>query len=92
MLFNCSPYTVDRFAGDVNTQLTIFNSKLFCPGTSGVNAFSFTWAGQNNWLSPPISRVLRVLEKIRADGATATLIVPWWESDTAQYHLFLAYE
>jgi len=74
------PCTVNRFADDRNTQLGILNSKVFCPGTSGVDAFSFTWAGENNWLCPSISLILRVLEKVRADRATATLIVPWWES------------
>jgi len=59
-------HTVDRFANDSNTQLAILHSKVFCPGTSGVDAFSFTWAGQNNWLCPPITLVLRVLEKVVA--------------------------
>ena len=74
------PHTVDRFADDKNAHLASFNSKVFCPGTSGVDAFRFSWVGQNNWLCPPISLILRVLEKVRTDRATATLVVPWWES------------
>ena len=74
------PHTVDRFADATNAHLPIFNSKVFCEGTSGVDAFSFSWAGHNNWLCPPISLVLRTLEKVRADNATAMLIVSWWES------------
>jgi hypothetical protein len=74
------PHTVDRFADENNAQLSVFNSKRLCPGTSGVDAFAFSWADENNWLCPPIDLVLRVLEKVRADKATATLVVPWWES------------
>jgi hypothetical protein len=74
------PHTVDRFADNENCQIPIFNSRVFCPGTSGVDAFSLSWADQNNWLCPPIGSILRVLEKVRADGAVATLIVPQWES------------
>ena len=70
------PHTVDRFADEWNAQLPIFNSRVFCTGTSGVDAFSLSWACQKNWLCPLITLVLRVLEKVRADRATATLIVP----------------
>jgi len=72
--FTINMDTVDLFADDRNTQLAIFNSKVFSPGTSGVDAFSFTWTGQNNWLCPPNSLVLRVLEKVRTYMATATLM------------------
>lgn len=74
------PHTIDRFADENNAQLMVFNSKKPCSGTCGVDAFSFSWADENNWLCPPIASVLRVLEKVRADRATATLVVPWWES------------
>ena len=36
----------------------------------GVDAFMFCWAGQNNWLCPPIALILRVLEKVKTDRAT----------------------
>lgn len=78
--FIWGPHTVDRFANDQNTQLSVFNSNSNCPGTSGVDAFAFRWAGQNNWLCPPITLVWRAFEKVQRDRAVATLVVPWWES------------
>ena len=35
------PFTCDRFADQFNTKLKTFNSKYWCPGTSGVDAFAF---------------------------------------------------
>ena len=74
------PHTVDRFADNLNAHLPVFNSDRLCVGTAGVDAFSFSWTGQNNWLCPPVSLILRVLDKVKADKAVATLVVPWWES------------
>ena len=74
------PHTVDRFANNQNAQLPVFNSKVSCPGTAGVDAFTFTWAGHNNWLCPPLTLVWRAFEKVHRDQAVATLVVPWWES------------
>lgn len=66
------PHTVDRFANHENSQLLVFNSKRSCPGTSGTDAFSFNWADGNNWLCPPISLILRAIDKVRSDLAMTT--------------------
>ena len=47
------PHSVDRFANHENTQLPRFNSRFWCPGTEAVDAFSVSWAGENNWLVSP---------------------------------------
>ena len=51
------PYTVDRFADDKNTKLSVFNSKFYCPGTAAVNAFTENWHNENNWICPPVKLI-----------------------------------
>jgi hypothetical protein len=48
------PHTIDRFASDYNTTC-VFNSKYWCPGTTGINAFDQHWGQENNWIVPPPS-------------------------------------
>ena len=74
------PHSVDRFANHENTQLPRFNSRFWCPGTEAVDAFSVSWAGENNWLVPPIFLIPRVLNHMVALGGRATLVVPAWPS------------
>jgi hypothetical protein len=73
-------HTVDRFANHYNNRILRFNSRFWVPETEAVNAFSCSWAGENNWLVPPISivpQVINYLEKCKAKG---TLIIPNWPS------------
>ena len=49
------PFSVDRFANNLNKKVNKFNSKHFCPGTSHVSAFTDDWSRDHNWLCPPIS-------------------------------------
>ena len=74
------PHTVDRFADGTNTKLPVFFSRFLTPGTSGVDAFSVSWEGENNWLVPPIYLVPRVIQHCVASGAVGTLVVPKWPS------------
>ena len=53
----CGPFTVDRFANNLNRKLNCFNSKYYCRGTSHVNAFTNDWSNDLNWLCPPISSI-----------------------------------
>eukprot|EP00732_Lithocolla_globosa_P002443 Lithocolla_globosa_v1_NODE_1602_length_2456_cov_9.681383.p1 type:complete len:271 gc:universal NODE_1602_length_2456_cov_9.681383:2168-1356(-) len=57
----CGPFKVDRFASDRSAQLPVFNSRWYCPGTSGVNAFSLDWHGVSNWVHAPFSLIHTVL-------------------------------
>ena len=63
-----------------NTQLPCFNSRFWCPGTEAVDAFSVSWAGENNWLIPPIFLIPKVLNHMVAFASHATLVVPAWPS------------
>lgn len=74
------PHSFDRFADDLNTKLPRFNSKFWCPHTTGVDAFSSNWFGENNWLVPPIYLVPKLLRHLKVCAASGTLIVPDWPS------------
>lgn len=74
------PYTFDRFAQDYNAKCNKFNSKFWCTGTSGINAFSVSWDGENNWLVPPPRLVPHTINKMIQDKGSHTLIVPEWTS------------
>ena len=74
------PFTVDRFSDDLNKKLRHFNSRYYVPGTSGVNAFTMNWAGENNWLCPPVPLIPAVIRHLRICGARGTLFVPVWPS------------
>ena len=74
------PFTIDRFADSNNTKLIKFNSKFWSPNSSGVDAFAYSWVGENNWLVPPIYLITRCLRYIQHRRVKATLIVPYWPS------------
>ena len=42
------PHSVDRFANSHNRKLLRFLSRFWNPGSEGVDAFCFDWAGENN--------------------------------------------
>ena len=74
------PHTVDRFADSTNTQLQRFNSRYWSPGTEAVDAFTVNWAGENNWLCPPVSLIPRVLRHAQNCNANCTIVMPAWPS------------
>ena len=86
------PHTIDRFATAENCQPLLppnegrFCAHYFHPDAEWVDALSVPWAGENNWVFPPVHVVGAAVSHIRASGAAATLIVPWapwapwWES------------
>ncbi|XP_053391340.1 uncharacterized protein LOC128554120, partial [Mercenaria mercenaria] len=73
-------HSFDRFAYDYNRKCMKFNSRFWCPGTAGVDAFAHTWSGENNWLVPPPRLILATLNKVRKEKCTCTLVVPAWRS------------
>ena len=73
-------HTVDRFANFENKKICRFNSKFWTPGSLGIDAFTFDWGQDNNWLVPPIYLVPRVIHQLRINRACGTLIVPKWRS------------
>ena len=56
------PHSVDRFASNLNNQCKRFNSRWWCPGTEGVDAFGQSWANEVNWLVPPPRLILSIVE------------------------------
>ena len=45
-----------------------------------MDAFSFSWEGENNWLVPPICLISRCIKYIQNNRVNATLVVPYWPS------------
>ena len=74
------PHTVDRFASFNNCQVPRFNSRCWNPGSEAVDAFTVHWAGENNWLCPPIALIPRVIRHAQVCAAVGTLVVPCWPS------------
>ncbi|MCG7877889.1 MAG: reverse transcriptase domain-containing protein, partial [Candidatus Thiodiazotropha endolucinida] len=73
-------HTYDRFACDYNTKCKMFNSRFWCPGTSGIDAFAQNWKGENNWLVPPPRLIVRCIRKSVQEKCPCTIIVPQWRS------------
>ena len=63
---------VDRFASNLNNKIEIFYSAVYCPGTSGVDVFKYSWSEPSvNWLFPPMrmaGRVLNLAENFQREG------------------------
>ena len=74
------PYTIDRFANSENKKLGRFNSRFFCHGSAGVDAFSQNWEGANNYIVPPIRDIIAVIDKISTKHVTGVLVTPYWVS------------
>ena len=72
------PHQVDRFASWRTTHLQEYNSYFIDPYTSGVDAFAQNWANKNNFINPPFFLLDRVVNKVIADRALATVVAPWW--------------
>ena len=70
------PFSIDRFATNLNSQLPRFNSRFWEPNSEGVNALAQDWSLENNYANPPWALIPRVLQKVVADQAECTLIAP----------------
>lgn len=47
------PHTVDRFSTFKTRQVPRFCSRWLNPCAEGIDAFTLSWAGENNWMFPP---------------------------------------
>ena len=63
---------MDGFANALNVHLPRFNSRFRVPGTEAVNAFSVSWAAENNWLVPPVHCIIRVIQYLLVCSAFGT--------------------
>ena len=73
-------FTIDRFASNLNRKCVRFNSIYWCVGTSGVDAMAQEWSRELNWWVPPPKMITGCINKIIADKARGTLILPMWKS------------
>jgi len=73
-------HTVDWFGSFHNSQLPGFNSRCWNPGSESVDAFTVNWAGETNWLHPPISLIPSVICHAQVCKAKGSLIVSMWPS------------
>ena len=80
------PHSVDSFASRDNTQCGSFYSLHWCRGTLGVNAFGYSWSGENGWINAPYRVIGRVSRALREQNSMASILVPLWESSTG-WHL-----
>jgi len=73
-------HTMDLFASGLNKQIPRFCSWKTDPEAEIVNAYSIRWDSrdENFWINPPFSQIARVIQKIRAEQATVTLLAPIW--------------
>ena len=76
------PHTVDRFATFQNAQTARYNSLFWDVGTEAVDAFTQDWGEENNYINPPWALLSRIVEKLIADRATATVIAPQFPAQT----------
>ena len=70
--------TIDLFASRLNAQFTRFVSWRPDPNAIAVDAFTYCWSNELNYIFPPFSLITRVLKKLSEDQAQAILIVPYW--------------
>ena len=74
------PFSVDRFASLNTAKCPRFYSKFWFPGSEGVDAFSTSWAAENNWLVPPVYLISRTILHLGVSRAGGVLLVPKWLS------------
>ena len=76
-------FTIDLFASDRNSKCQRFYSNFFCPGTSGIHAFSHSCDDEVAWICPPIQEIIRIVRRLKTSRTTGILFVPKWK--TADY-------
>ena len=81
-------FTVDRFASHYSAKCARFYSKFWCPSSEGVDAFSVDWAGENNWLVPPVYLIGRTIFHLEACGARGVLCCPLLAFSSFLAHCF----
>lgn len=57
-----------------------FYSKFVDGLTTGIDAFSFDWKFDNNWIVPPVRLISRVISHLIACKATGVLVAQKWTS------------
>jgi hypothetical protein len=69
------PHSIDLFAASHNAQTERYM-------TQELNAFSVKWKGENAWANPPWHLIGRVLQRVKNEGCTMTICVPYYTKAT----------
>ena len=70
------PFSIDRFASNLNAQLPRFNTRFWEPNSEGINALAQDWSQESNYANPPWALIPRVIQKVLSNQAVCTLIAP----------------
>lgn len=73
-------FTVDCFATHYNKKVSKCFSRLWNPGTAGVDAFFQDWQHENCLVVPPVVLLSKVLIFMFRCNVRGTLVVPYWPS------------
>ncbi|KAK3242772.1 hypothetical protein CYMTET_47546 [Cymbomonas tetramitiformis] len=72
----------DRLSRDKDLDDWRINKKWFNawhdPGSKGVDSLAYDWRGEHNWVNPPWGLIDEVAHKLREEGASATVVAPYW--------------
>ena len=74
----CGPHSINRFASNQNTHLSLYNSRFWDPGTEGIDALAQDWRFENNFINPPWCLLQNVKDKIIKEKVWATIRAPVW--------------
>lgn len=69
---------IDLFASKINAKCKKFVSWFPDPEAEKIDAFTLDWSKWFFYAFPPFSMMLRVLSKIKRDGATGIIVAPHW--------------
>ena len=76
------PITIDLFANYYNAKCQRYYSLFHSPGTKGVDAFTFSWEGENALMVPPVPKVAHALSHALLCRIKCTLVIPYWTSSS----------
>lgn len=80
---------IDLFATRINAKCSKYVSWMRDPGSVAVDSFTIEWNKYFFYALPPFAIILRVLRKIKNEGARGILVVPNWPAQ-AWFPLFTA--
>ena len=74
------PHSYDRIASLKTRQLPRFSSWHLNPGCDTTDAFTVSWANENNWLFSPPYLIAHVLHHMRLGKENGSIVFPAWLS------------
>ena len=71
-------FTVDLFATRENRKVAKYYSLFAEAESTGVEALSQDWTGENAWIAAPVALALMAAKKVGRTRMTRVLVVPMW--------------